>query len=107
MGDLDLLQELQGRWCEQEVWALAGLQVEEDLGFIPGSLSSRRVGAGSFITFPVAAQRNPRAKAHERLPPVHFPMLHSAYYTGREPDKKRDNMKEDEDQRQSMEKRTK
>lgn len=93
--------------CEQEVWALAGLQVEEDLGFIPGSMSSRRVGAGSFITFPAAAQHNPRAKAHESLPPVHFPILHSAYNPGREPDKKRDNMKEAEDQRQSMERRTK
>lgn len=93
--------------CEQEVWAVAGLQVEEDLGFIPGSMSSRRVGAGSFITFPAAAQHNPRAKAHESLPPAHFPILHSAYNPGREPEKKRDNMKEAEDQRQSMEQRTK
>lgn len=93
--------------CEQEVWALAGLQAEEYLGFIPGSMSSRRVSAGSFISFPAAAQHNPRAKAHESLPSVHLPILHSAYFPGREPDKKRDNMKETEDQRQSMEQRTK
>lgn len=47
--------------CEREVWALAGLQVEADLGFIPGSTSSRRVGAGSFMTFPAAAQHNPES----------------------------------------------
>lgn len=92
--------------CEQEVWALAGLQVKEVLGFIPGSMSSRRVGAGSFITFPAAAQHNPSTKAHESLPPVHFSVLHSVYYPGREPDKKRDDMKEAEDQRQSMEQMT-
>lgn len=72
--------------CEREVWALAGLQVEADLGFIPGSMSSRRVGAGSFMTFPAPAQHNPGAEAHESLPPVHFPIFHSAYYAGREPD---------------------
>lgn len=66
-------------------------------------MSSRRVGTRSFITFPAAAQPNPRAEALESLPPVHFPILHSAYYAGREPDKKRDDMKEAEDQRQSME----
>lgn len=48
--------------CNQEARALAGLQVEEDPGFIPGSMSSRRVGAGSFTTVPATAQYNPRAK---------------------------------------------
>lgn len=36
---------------------MAGLQVEEDLGFIPGSMSSSSRGAGSFMTFPAAAQK--------------------------------------------------
>lgn len=89
------------------MWALAGLQAGDILGFIPRSMRSRGVGASSFITFPAAAQHKPRAEAHESLPPVHLPTSHSAYYAGREPDKKRNNMKEAEDQRQPMEQRTK
>lgn len=61
--------------CNQEAWALAGLQVEEDPGFIPGSMSSRRVGAGSFTTVPATAQYNPRAKDTWKSPSWALPKL--------------------------------
>lgn len=51
-----------------------------------------------------SSDNNPRATGHESPPSMH---LHPAYYPGREPDKKRDNTKEVEDQRQSVEQRTK